>query len=219
MVGAGTLTTAWTLSITVYYLLTSPRILSRLKADLKAAIPDPQAATPLSVLDNIPYLAAVVQEALRLSYGLSTRLARIAPNEAMPVVDARTGKTWIIPPNTPTSMTSTLIHHDESLFPDSHSFIPERWIENPRLDRYLLSFSKGTRQCIGINLAYAELYMCLAAIFRRFGSSGKDGVRDEGDEGVLELSETDLSDVQIHADCFVPLARVGSQGVQIRLKR
>lgn len=92
------------------------------------------------------------------------------------------------------------MHHNETLFPDSHSFIPERWLDNPKapllnimppsinrsdsgianlgpeidksstmitLSKYVVSFSKGSRQCIGMNLAYAELYIGLATIFRR----------------------------------------------------
>ena len=111
-------------------------------------------------------------------------------------------------------MTSTLLHHDESLFPDSKAFIPERWIKDPSLDKYLVSFSKGSRQCLGINLAYAEMYIALAGSFRRWGTTA---CRDEGDEGVLELWDTEIGDVEIARDGFVPLARDGSVGVRIRV--
>ena len=169
VVGAGPITTSWTLAVTTYHLLASPRILPILKKELKSAIPDPNIDVPLAVLDQLPYLAAVVQEALRLSYGVSSRLQRISPQKAILFTNKRSGKQWNIPSNTPVGMTSVMMHHDESIFPDSKAFVPERWIENPRLDRYMLSFSKGSRQCIGINLAHAEMYLMLAAIFRRFG--------------------------------------------------
>jgi len=57
---------------------------------------------------------------------------------------------WTIPQDTPVGMTSALIHQNPEIFPEPRKFIPERWIENPRLDQYLLSFSKGGRQCAGI---------------------------------------------------------------------
>jgi len=218
VVGAGTLTTSWALSVATYHLLASPRILAKLKAELRSAIPDSNASFPLPVLEKLPYLVAVVQEAIRLSYGVSSRLQRVSPDNAMLFTDAASGKQWSIPPNTPVGMTSTLIHQQESIFHDSKSFIPERWVENPRLDRYLISFSKGSRQCLGINLAYAEMYMCLAAIFRRFGSGGEKGVREAGDEGVLELFETGLADVEIAADGFVPLPAEGSKGIRIKVR-
>ena len=216
IVGAGTLTTSWALSLATYHLLASPRILRKLKTELLSATrvsDDPN--IPLSVLDSLPYLAAVIQEALRLSYGVASRLQRISPDKAMTFHDRTCGEDWIIPPNTPVGMTSVLIHQDESIFHDAHSFVPERWIDDPRLDRYLVSFSKGSRQCLGINLAYAEMKICLAGIFRRFGS---EAVRMEGDEGVLELFGTGVEDVEVVGDGFVPLAKEGSLGVRIRVR-
>jgi cytochrome P450 len=125
-------------------------------------------------------------------------------------------KDWLIPPGTPVGMTSVLVHHDESIFPDSRKFLPERWIGHPNLDRYLLSFSKGSRICIGINLAYAELYLALARIFRAYGS--KD-VRMEDDVGYLELYETTVNDVELTKDVFIPVGRDGSKGVRITVEK
>lgn len=219
VVGAGTLTTSWALSVATYHLLANPKILAKLKTELKSAVPNRDIQSiPLSALENCQYLVAVVQEATRLSYGVASRLQRISPDKEMIFRDSNSGKDWIIPPGTPVGMTSVLVHQDPSIFPDPHSFSPERWIENPRLDRFLVSFSKGSRQCLGINLAYAEMYLCLFAIFSRFGSGGPDGVRVDGDEGVLELFETGLNDVEIHGDGFVPLVAEGSQGVRIRVR-
>ena len=217
VVGAGTLTTAWALSVATSHLLTSSDILKKLKTELNDAIPDPNVSVPLPVLEQLPYLTAVIQEAIRLSYGVSSRLQRISPDKVMLFTDTRNNYTWSIPPGTPVGMTSVLIHHDESIFPDSKTFRPKRWIENPNLDKYLVSFSKGSRQCLGINLAYAEMYLCLFSIFRRYGSGGKHGVKFEGDEGVLELYETELADVEIEADGFVALPRKGTKGVRIKV--
>jgi hypothetical protein len=51
-------------------------------------------------------------------------------------------------------MSAVLMHHNETIFPNSHSFLPERWADasdrGRSLERYLVSFSKGSRQCIGI---------------------------------------------------------------------
>ena len=220
IIGAGTVTTARILSVLIYYLIASPRILRKLKAELKSAIPDPDTSIPIEVLENLPYLVAVVKEALRLGDGVATRLQRVSPEKPMRFVDRYSSgnKEYLIPPQTPIGMTSFHIHHDESIFPHAESFIPERWIENPGLSRFLVSFSKGSRSCLGINLAYAEIYLCLAAIFRRFGSGGKDGVREEGDEGALELYETGLKDVQTAADFFVPTPVEGSEGIRIKVK-
>ncbi len=65
---------------------------------------------------------------------------------------------------------------------------------------------------MGINLAYAELALTLAKIFRRYGSRE---CRFEGDVGVLELWETEERDVVCVADMFVPKVWKGSKRVRI----
>jgi cytochrome P450 len=220
IIGAGTLTSSWTLSVATYHLLAQPEILKKLKTELHAAVPNRDVQPiPLAALEKCQYLVAVVQEAIRLSYGVAARLQRISPDKEMIFRDQTSNKDWVIPIGTPVGMTSMIVHKDPFIFSDPHSFRPERWIENPRLDRFLVSFSKGSRQCLGINLAYAEIYLCLFAIFSRFGSRGPyDDVRMEGDEGVLELFETGVRDVEVHADAFVPLAAEGSQGIRIKVR-
>lgn len=50
-------------------------------------------------------------------------------------------------------MSCLLMHHNETVFPDSHRFEPERWLdpaERKRLEKYMVAFSKGSRQCIGM---------------------------------------------------------------------
>jgi cytochrome P450 len=43
--------------------------------------------------------------------------------------------------------------------------MPERLAE---MNRFMVAFSKGTRACIGINLANMELYLTMAHLIRRF---------------------------------------------------
>ena len=211
---AGTLTTAWVLTVSVVHLLLDPAILRKLRTELKSAIPNAADRPPVQTLEQLPYLTACIQEALRLSYGVSTRLQRIAPDETLILNDGK--KDWKIPAGTPVGMTSTLIHHNESVFPESHSFKPDRWLENPRLDKYLVSFTKGARQCLGINLAYAELYLMLAGLFRIYGSAG---VREDDDVGYLELFETTTKDIKIVADGTIPLPAADSKGVRLRARK
>jgi hypothetical protein len=60
-------------------------------------------------------------------------------------------------------MTSIFMHHNEDIFPNSQSFIPERWMDpeqRKKLEKYLVAFSKGSRQCIGIP------YVIILQLFR-----------------------------------------------------
>ena len=113
-------------------------------------------------------------------------------------------------------MTGMLIHFDATVFPEPLVFNPDRWLDTPGLEKYLVPFSRGTRQCIGINLAYAEIYVTLAMIFRSYGSAG---VRFDGDKGYLELFDTEWArDVEIVGDGITPLNRKGSKGIRIQVK-
>ncbi|KEF50879.1 uncharacterized protein A1O9_13069, partial [Exophiala aquamarina CBS 119918] len=190
VIGAGTETTALILSTTMFYLIDNPRAYNKLKQELVVAFLD------ISTLPTIAY-NAVIQEGLRLGVGVGSRLQRISPTHPMNIGH------WTIPSGTPVGMTSILVHKNSELFYEPHDFIPERWIENPQLDEYLLSFSKGSRQCAGITLAYTELRIVLATLIRRLD---------------FELFQTTIEDVAIEHDLVTANARLGSQGVRVLVK-
>jgi hypothetical protein len=94
---AGTETTAWTLSVLTFHLLSNPDKLKKLRAELEKAIPDVSAPLPpIKDLEQLPYLTAVVSEGLRLGMGTSNRQERVAPDEAMRFNDGK--KEWVVPP-------------------------------------------------------------------------------------------------------------------------
>ena len=215
LLGAGLETTATTLTAITYHLLANPPILRKLKTELKAAIPDASTLPTFKQVESLPYLTAVVQEGLRIHAGASIRQQRVAPDEDLVYTDTETAKEWIIPAGTPVSMTPKLIQTLPQYFCDPDTFRPERWIEHPRLDRYLLTFSRGSRICLGMNLAYQELYFVLASIFRRYD------VYDETAEEqgpTLQLYDTVRErDIDMAADLGAPFPKVGSQGLRIKV--
>ncbi|KAI1281075.1 putative cytochrome P450 [Xylaria sp. FL0933] len=213
IIGAGTETTAWTLSVIFFYILRDRDIFARLTKELKTAIPDPSSRPSCNELEKLPFLSACISEGLRLSYGVSTRLQRISPDGPMvykPSLGIQESKSdIIIPRGTPVGMTSVLIHHNPELFPRSREFDPSRWLDaegnrDRSLEKYILSFSRGSRQCIGINLAYAELFMVTGLLLRRLGPH-------------LSLYKTELDDVEILHDCFVPLPKLDTKGIRVVL--
>ncbi|EZF31894.1 hypothetical protein H109_06752 [Trichophyton interdigitale MR816] len=202
IIGAGTETTSNCLSVISYHLLRNPEKLRRLKEELREAEPDPTAEIRLCQLESLPYLSSVVLEGLsRLSYGVSTRLQRKSPRGVIEY-----GK-YDIPPGTPVGMSSVIMHHSEEIFPDSYNFVPERWLdleERKYLEKYMVSFSSGSRRCLGMNLAKAEIFIAASTIFRRFD---------------FEMCDTTLDDIQIHHDLFIPRPKnLKTIGVQARLK-
>jgi cytochrome P450 len=157
VVGAGTETTSWALSVMTYHLLTKPELLAKLTAELKTVITDPQQLPDWTVLEGLPYLGAVIQEGLRLSYGVSSRTARI-PTEENLIYRGEWNKKpveYVIPQGFAIGMSAVVTHHDERAFPDSYTFAPERWLDenNQRrkdVEKSMLAFSKGSRGCLGM---------------------------------------------------------------------
>jgi len=147
ILGAGAVTTAWTLTVAMYHLAVQPERLERLRAEIRSIMPDPHQPAKLQQLEQLPYLTSVIKESLRLSNGVSTRLARVAPDRSIYFRD------WEIPKGTPVGMTSTLIHQNPDIYPQPSEFIPERWLDpkkRQQMDMYLVPFSRGSRQCAGI---------------------------------------------------------------------
>ncbi|KAL5409151.1 hypothetical protein PMIN06_004103 [Paraphaeosphaeria minitans] len=210
LVGAGTHTTSWILTVVTFYLLSNPLLLRKLRDELRTVLPEVDSYAPLMELEKLPFLTAVLKEGLRLGHGAVMRSSRVAPDVSLKCGD------WTIPRGTPVAMTIPLTHLDESIFPDPLTFEPHRWLGGnvAHLEKYLVAFSKGSRGCVGMNLAWAELYLCTAGIFRRFGSSE---VRGKGDLGCMELYETDVGDVELVSDGFFPIAREGSKGIRVRI--
>jgi cytochrome P450 len=65
------------------------------------------------------------------------------------------------------------MNYNETVYPSPRTFIPSRWLsEDPKtvslLEDCWSPFSKGSRGCLGKNLAMAEIYITIAVIVRAF---------------------------------------------------
>lgn len=191
---------AHTLRVITYHVLANPSIHQKLVAELDAVAPSRSAPAPLATLEKLPYFSAVILEGLRLAYGVSHRLGRASPDVALNFHGQ------IIPAGTTVSMSSVLIHDNPDIYPQPSVFNPDRWLADEsqkRLQRYLVPFGKGTRMCAGLNLAYAEIYLTLASVFRRFDFEMVDVVRER--------------DIDITHDFFNTSSSLESKGMNVRV--
>ncbi|KAK6814081.1 hypothetical protein RU639_010126 [Aspergillus parasiticus] len=214
LIAAGTETVGWALAATTYYLLSNPEKLQRLREEISQVVDASGQLPPWTTLEKLPYLGAVIYEGLRLSYGVSARTARVATEEDLVYHGEWTANgsnrpttvSYKIPRGFAIGMSSMIMHHNESVFPESHSFIPERWLDdrmqrNKELERSIFNFSKGTRACVGINLAFCELHVVLAALTMRVFPH-------------MQLYETTEDDVKYDHDLFNPLPKASSKGIR-----
>ncbi|PYH92813.1 putative benzoate 4-monooxygenase cytochrome P450 [Aspergillus ellipticus CBS 707.79] len=200
LVTAGSGTTAQILRAITYHIAANQSIRKKLYQELKAAIPDPINPPSLLELERLPYLWAVIQEGLRLCDPASHRVVRQFPDKALNCHG------YVIPAGTSLGMTSFLTHHNDQIYPNPRVFRPERWLVNGgRLERYLVSFSRGPRACVGINLAHAELVLILAAIFRQFDFDVSEVQRER--------------DIDFSRDCIVGAHARDSPGILVKVKK
>jgi cytochrome P450 len=202
LVAAGSETTAAALVYITYFLLAQPETLARLRDELKNE--DPQKLSWVE-LEKYPYLHGVIYEGVRLALGVPARLPRIARNEDL--VYKNRGFHYIIPRGTPIGMSAYVSHTNEEIFPQSEEYKPERWITaqgkpDHGMEKYIMSFSKGTRQCIGMNLAFCELYLVTAAMALRVLPH-------------LKLHDTVYEDIKYDWDALTPQPKKGARGVRL----
>ncbi|KAK6851687.1 hypothetical protein PG995_011812 [Apiospora arundinis] len=201
LVGAGTETTAKSFSFITFYLNADPAKRQRLRDELKTAGPEADGTFSLAKLEKLPYLTACIMEGLRMMSGVTARLPRVAHEPLL-------YQEWAIPPGTPVSQMNYVVNNDPKLFPRPLEFRPERWIEADRagfrLDRYMVSFMRGSRSCIGINLAWAELYLGLAHVVARFN--------------LVPYDTNAERDILIDRDLFVGVPKPESKGIRAKVK-
>ncbi|KAF5120172.1 Cyrochrome P450 monooxygenase [Metarhizium anisopliae] len=204
IITAGTETTSNTLTAITFHVLNNIKIKQKLRDELYQAFGDGNAMT-WTELEQLPYLVGeevpkIVATATNLGYAFQTgaQLRSLHPVSAR---FARRGAAVAI------GMASVIMHHNETSFPDSHKFMPERWTdpeERRRLSKYLVAFSKGSRQCIGRHLALANLYFTVSTMFRKFE---------------MQLFETTEDDIKLEHDVMLPRPKLTSKGVRVIIKR
>ncbi|KAI1811100.1 cytochrome P450 [Poronia punctata] len=183
-------TTAHSIRVILYHVYRNEDILGRLRDEL--AVAKAKHASPslkLADLEQLPYLTAVLMEGLRLAPAVATRQARVAPDRDLVY------KSWTIPAGTPVGMTTILMHLDPELYPNPEQFQPERWVDihdRRKAEKTFAPFSRGPRICVGMHLAWAELYMLIPALISRydfiFDTEAYDDIKWTSDQFMIGTS-------------------------------
>lgn len=211
IIGAGTETTGNTLSTLTFYVLSNLDVLKKLRAELTLAAKEDGKSVgdmlTLKTLDKLPYLQASIKEALRLGSSVSGRLPRVNRFNAMTYSNP-SGKEYTLPPNTVVSTSMRDVHLDSDIFPEPHRFSPERWLNSEpevlkRMENAFVPFGRGSRVCLGLELAKDEMTLLTGNLFYRFD---------------LELYKTTKWDIEIQHDFFAPFGPRDSKGVRVLAK-
>jgi cytochrome P450 len=125
----------------------------------------------------------------------------------MSYTEPKSGKTYIFPKGTVMSMSMRDLHYNADIFPDPLTFSPERWLTDDsdpfkRMQQAFVPFSRGTRNCIGQELAKQELLLTAGNLVQRFD---------------FELYESSERDVKLAHDWFAPFAELDSEGLRVKV--
>ncbi|KAI1262329.1 cytochrome P450 [Xylariaceae sp. FL1019] len=166
--GAGD-TTATSVVATIYYLITYPETLRKLRAELTEAGVAPIPA--FGDVTKLPYLNAVVKEGMRMFSTPTWPLERQVP------VGGATIAGMAFPEGTSVGCMPQAIHQNKTVFGnDVDVFRPERWVTEDRealrlMESTHMGFSRGTRVCIGQHIAVLQMKKVIPSIIMKFNSA------------------------------------------------
>lgn len=132
-----------------------PEKMAKLVREIDSAFDDGTLSHPVQYnqATKIPYLRAVIQEALRLFPPFGVSMPRYAPASGLEVSGFQ------VPPGTKIGMNAMVTQYDKGVFgEDSDEFRPERWLQSEErywaMDKAMLVFGAGTRTCVGKHASF-----------------------------------------------------------------
>ncbi|PYH32924.1 cytochrome P450 [Aspergillus neoniger CBS 115656] len=172
-VNAGSDTTAISLRAILYYTLKNPRVLGKLQEELHSALQAGKITVPVSwkKSQELPYLDAVIKEALRLHPPVGLLLERVVPAEGLPLPNGP-----FLPAGTVVGVNPWIIHRHAIFGKEVDRFVPERWlrgndeseakfqIRRQNMLGATLTFGAGPRTCIGKNISLLEIYKLIPSL-------------------------------------------------------
>ncbi|OTA87086.1 hypothetical protein M434DRAFT_399648 [Hypoxylon sp. CO27-5] len=175
LIVAGSETTATLLSGAVFFLTTHEDKLARLTHEVRFSFKNDREIT-LSSVGDLTYMLACLDECLRMYPPVAGGFPRVAPKGGGMVAG------HFVPEGYTVSVWQWAVNHDTRFWADPYEFKPERFLSDPRYknDKFdaMQPFSVGPRNCIGKNLAYAEMRLILAKIIYNFDMRLADDARD-----------------------------------------
>jgi cytochrome P450 len=142
---AGHETTATALSWAMERLTRHPEKLERLRAETLAG--------------EEAYLTATIQETLRLRPVIVVVIRHLTE----PVEIGG----YELPAGVKVTPCIHLVHRDPEIYPDPHSFQPERFLDNPPGTYTWIPFGGGVRRCLGASFAQFEMSVVLRELVKR----------------------------------------------------
>lgn len=172
---AGRDTTACTLSWVIYELGRHPEVVAKLRVELLDTV-GPTRTPTYEDLKNMPYMKAILNEALRLYPAVPFNVRLALKDTTLPRGGGPDGTEPLpVLKDTPVAYSTLVMQRRADLYPpvsdkfaDPDVFSPERWEHwHPKPHEYI-PFNAGPRICIGQQFALTEMSYVLCRMFQRY---------------------------------------------------
>ncbi|KAF6809741.1 trichothecene c-15 hydroxylase [Colletotrichum plurivorum] len=165
LIVAGSETTATLLTAATYFLATNPGPLAKLTEEVRSAF-ETEDQIDMSSVQNLSYLLAVLDESMRMYPPAPASSPRMAREGGDTIVGQ------YIPEGTALDVWQWAVFNNPDHFTAPEEFVPERWLGDDRFandaKQAFQPFSVGPRNCLGKNLAYAEMRLILTRLVWNF---------------------------------------------------
>ena len=167
-IGAGSDTTGITLTAIMYYLHQHKDTLRKLQQEIDLAAKEGRISDPVtfSEAQSLPYLQAVIKEALRLHPAVGAILPRRVPSGGAYLAG------HFFPEGAEVGTSAYALHRNKRYHgEDCTQWRPERWLSPLDTDRksaMSFSFGAGSRVCLGKNISLLEINKLVPQIVRKF---------------------------------------------------
>ena len=165
--GAAHLTTAHSLTWTLFLLAQHPDIARAVAAEVDAGVAGDLVAP--GEADALPLFDRVLKESQRIlpASGYSQRVT--AEPVSLGPLD--------LPAGSPVIFTPYVTHRLPDLYPDPDRFLPDRWLDLKPPSYSYIPFGGGPRLCLGSLLATTVLKTAIPSVLKRFRVSVEAGAR------------------------------------------
>ena len=176
---AGSETTATLLTGALFFLTTHRDVLEKLTVEIRGRFKTKD-EMKLTTVNDLTYMMAFLNEAMRSYPPVAIAAPRVVPEAGATIGDR------FVPGGTVVGVWHWAMYHDAALFTEPYQFNPDRYLRieegghekfsNDRLD-VVNPFLLGPRNCLGQNLAYAEMRLIIARLIWEFDMSICDDSR------------------------------------------
>jgi cytochrome P450 len=187
---AGRDTTASTLSWLFLELSRNPRVVDKIRAEIKEAIGDSDRPPTYQEIKDMRYLTWTINETLRLYPVVPFNVRCSLKDTTLPHGAGPDGLDPVgMPKDTPIGYSTLLMQRRRDLYPpisqsfpyDPLEWVPDRWATWTPKAWQFIPFNGGPRICIGMNFAMSEMGYTIVRILQHF-----DRIIDYGNKPTMK---------------------------------